>query len=225
MRLSQGRFLVTIPDLIENLDILAALRDPQTLMLDLLEDSGAVQERVAEINQIYFQVFDQFFKLVRDPWGGNAFSAFCIWGPGKTAKVQCDVSAMISPRMFARFVAPALAEQCEWLDYSMYHLDGTQAIPHLDVLLDIDSLNAIEWTPQVSAPQGGDPMWYDLYRRILDGGKGVQAINVKPREVFPLIDAVGPQGLYIMVTTQSEGEARALEDALEDYRQKNGFLA
>lgn len=218
VRVSQGRFPVTIPDLVENLDILSALRGPQHLLLDLIERPDFVEERIAEINQVYFQVFEQLYEIVRDPLGGSVFSAFGIWGPGKTAKVQCDAAAMISPRMFRRFAVPALAEQCAWLDYSLFHLDGTQAISHLDALLEIEELDAIEWTPQVSLPQGGDPMWYDLYRRILKAGKSVQAIDVHPHEVIPLLEAVGPQGMFVRVSAGSEAEARALVEAVEAYR-------
>lgn len=218
MRVSQGRFLVGIPDLIENIDTLASLRDTQTLMMDMIERPDFVKQRVAEINQVYFAVFDRYFEIVKDPWGGNAFSAFAIWGPGKTAKVQCDASAMFSPKMFAEFVAPALTEQCEWLDYSLYHLDGTHCIPHLDVLLEIDALDAIEWTPQAGLPGGGDPMWFGLYRRILDAGKSVQAVGVLPNEVIPLLDAVGAKGLFVMVSAETESEARRLVEAVEAYR-------
>ena len=217
MRVSQGRFPVTIPDLVENLDILSALRGPQHLLLDLIERPDFVEERIAEINQVYFQVFEQLYKIVRDPLGGSVFSAFGIWGPGKTAKVQCDAAAMISPRMFRRFAVPALAEQCAWLDYSLFHLDGMQAISHLDALLEIEELDAIEWTPQVSLPQGGDPMWYDLYRRILKAGKSVQAIDVHPHEVISLLEAVGPQGMFVRVSAGRKPR-RALVKAVEAYR-------
>lgn len=215
---SNGRYLVGMPDLIENIDTLAALRGAQTLMFDMIERPAWVAARVEEINQAFFAAFDVLFDLIRDPWGGNAFSAFNIWGPGKTAKVQCDAAAMISPAMFAELVVPALSAQCDWLDYAMYHLDGTQAMVQLDLLLGIDALNAIEWTPQAGREQGGDLVWYDLYRRILAGGKSVQAILVEPHEVIPLLDAVGPNGMYIMTEAASEAEARALEDAVEAYR-------
>lgn len=219
MDVSAGRFLVSMPDLVENIDTLAALRDTQVFMLDLVERPDFVKAKVAEINQVYFAAFAAFFDIIKDPWGGNAFSAFHIWGPGKTAKVQCDAAAMISPAMFAEFVAPGLTEQCAWLDYAIYHLDGTHALPHLDTLLHIDALDAIEWTPQVGQPQGGDPAWYAMYRRILDVGKSVQAINVQPAEVIPLLDAVGPKGMFVTVTAATEAEARALEEAVEAYHQ------
>lgn len=215
---SQGRYLVGMPDLVENIDILSALRDPQMFMLDLIERPDFVSQRVDEISRAYVAVFDALYDLIKDPWGGNAFSAFCIWGPGKTAKVQCDAAALISPRMFNRFVVPALAEQCAWLDYSIYHLDGTQAIPHLDSLLQIEALNAVEWTPQHGIAQGGDPVWYDMYRKILAAGKSVQLVDIQMHEVIPLLDALGPDGLFLMANATSVDEAQRLEEAVERYR-------
>jgi hypothetical protein len=220
LEVSAGRFLVGMPDLVENIDILAALRDPQNLMMDMLERPDWVERKVAQINRAYFQVFDRYYDMIRDDLGGNVFSAFQIWGPGRTAKVQCDAAAMFGPEMFQRFVVPALAEQCRRLDYSMFHLDGEDCIRHLDLLLDIPELDAIEWTPVHTSLGlgGGEPAWYDLYRRILDGGKSVQAISVHPEQVIPLIDAVGAEGMYIQVQAESEEQARRIAAEAERYR-------
>lgn len=215
---SAGRYLVGIPDLIENIDILASLRGSEPLLTDMIDRPAFVEKRVDEINQIWFKVFDLIAARVKDPWGGTAWCAFRIWGKGRTAKLQCDASAAFSPAMLHRFVVPALTEQCRWLDNSLYHLDGTQCICHLDELLAIDELDAIEWTPQAGKPDGGSPEWYELYRRILRAGKSVQAVGVKPAEVIPLLDAVGPKGMFVMVEASSEAEARALEDKAEAYR-------
>lgn len=106
---------------------------------------------------------------------------------------------MISPAMFDEFVRPALAEQCEWLDHAMFHLDGTQAVPHLPSLLAIPGLDAIEFTPQAGLEGGGHERWWPLYRRILAAGKSVQVVAVKPAEVAPLLDAIGTRGVYLHV--------------------------
>jgi hypothetical protein len=100
----------------------------------------------------------------------------------------------------------------------MYHLDGTQAICHVDALLEIEALDAIEWTPQVSVPQGGDPQWFDLCRRILAAGKSLQLVEIRPTEVIPILDAVGPHGVFVMVNADSAMEADALTKAVEAYR-------
>jgi len=214
---AQGRYVVGCPDLIENLDILAALRGGQTLCLDLIERPAWVHRKLAEINQLWFDAYDRIHALIRDDEGGSAFGAFCVWGPGKTAKVQCDASAMISPRMFREFVVPPLTAQCAWLDYSLYHLDGTQALVHLDALLEIEPLDAIEWTPQAGLEMGGHRRWHELYRRILAAGKSVQVVAVEPDEVIPLLDAVGREGVYLLVHFADEREVEPLLERVGRY--------
>jgi hypothetical protein len=217
-RLAQGKYLVGCPDLIENVDILAALRDPQRLMMDLIDRPGWVEEKVQEINQVWFDAYQRIYDIIKLEDGSSVFGAFRLWGPGKTAKVQCDASAMFSPAMFQQFVVPGLTQQCEWMDYSMYHLDGTQAICHLDALLEIEALDAIEWTPQAGIESGGSPRWYELYRRILAGGKSVQVIDVRVDEILPLLDAIGGQGVYIMTSFSSVAEAEEIVAMIEPYR-------
>jgi len=216
-RENRGRYLVGLPDLIENIDTLAQLRDGQTLLMDLLERPDWVKDQIARINQCFFEVYDAMLPYARDSWGGTTYTAFGLWAQGKVAKVQCDFSCMISSKMFQEFVVPSLTEQCAWIDYSMYHLDGTTALHHLDSLLEIEPLDAIQWTPGAGHPGGGSPEWYDIYRRIKAAGKSVQAIDVAPAEIAPLIDAVGPEGMYILVTgCATETEARLLVDGLTE---------
>ncbi len=218
LRHFQGRIPVGVPDLIEGLDTLAALRGEMNLLYDLVERPGWVHARLAEINQAFFTAFDLIYARVRDAEGGNVFGPFKIWGPGKTAKLQCDFSAMISPRMFSEFVQPYIAKQCRWLDYSMYHLDGTTALQHLDLLLEIPELTAIEWTPQAGRPGGGSPVWFDIYRRIKAGGKSLQAVDVALEDVIPLLDTIGPEGVYVMLkTSPRQAEAERLLKALETF--------
>jgi hypothetical protein len=125
---------------------------------------------------------------------------------------------MISREMFDSFVLPVLEKQCKALDYSVYHLDGSTALHHLDSLLSIEELDAIEWTPEPSLPQGGDPEWYDLYRRILKAGKSVEIVNVKPEQVTQLLDVLGTDGLYICATAKTQEQVHMLEREVAKYR-------
>lgn len=215
LRRSGGRYLTGIPDLIENIDILAALRGSQNLLMDMFDHPGWIERSVFEINAAFFAAFDHFYELTKDAEGWSVFTAFAPAGPGRTAKVQCDACAMFGPDQFKQFVVPALTEQCQWLDHSMYHLDGQACWPNLDPLLGIDALDAIEWTPKFTG--GGHPQWYGLYRRIKSAGKAVQAICVRPDEVIPLLDAVGPAGMYVQCHAASEAEAEALIGRVAPY--------
>jgi len=214
---SRGKYLVGCPDLIENMDVLSSLRGAQTLCLDLVERPEWVAQKIAEINDVWFAAYQRIYDLIKLPDGSSAFGAFYIWGPGKVAKLQCDASAMFSPRMYQRFVVPALTQQCAWLDHSLYHLDGTQALGHLEALLAIEPLDAIEWTPQAGIETGGHPRWHELYRRILAAGKSVQVVNVEPHEVLPLLDAIGRQGVYMLIQFKDEREADKILELVGDY--------
>jgi hypothetical protein len=211
LRVADGRFLVGFPDLIENMDTLAALRGTEEVLMDLADRPEWVKARLWEINEAFYAAFDELYDMVNGAESGNVFGAFQLWGPGKTAKVQCDISALMGPAQFADFVVLPLTEQCAWLDHSLFHLDGSQCIRHLDALLGIDDLDAIEFTPEPGQPGGGSPHWYDLYRRILDAGKGVQAIGVQLDEIEPLLETVDGRAIYILGPhAASEAEARAV---------------
>lgn len=217
-KLAKGKYLVGFPDLIENVDILASLRETLTLFEDMIERPDWVLQKLEEINQVFFEAYDRLYEIIKLEDGSSSWNAFSIWGPGKVAKVQCDASAMLSPKQFEKFVVPALSRQCAWLDYSMFHLDGEHCIPHLDLLLGIKELDAIEWTPNPKVAPGGDPIWHDMYRKILKAGKSVQAIGVQRHEVIPLLDACGGKGMYVMTSIENEEQAENLIRDVEPYR-------
>lgn len=213
-----GKYLIGCPDLVENIDVLASLRDAQALLLDMLERPAWVEQKLWEINAAWFEAYQRIYDIIKFSDGSSCFEAFNIWGSGKTAKLQCDASAMFSPAMFKQFVVPALTRQCEWLDHSLFHLDGHQCLCHLDHLLAIPALDAIEWTPDPQVPPGGSPHWYDLYRRILAAGKRVQVLGAHAHEIEPLLDAVGADGIYFLSFMGNEAEAEAFARVVERAR-------
>jgi hypothetical protein len=215
--LSGGCYYVGMPDLVEGLDVLAALLGAENVLIDIVEEPELLEHWLQQVNTIYFTVFDELYEIIRE---GNemAFCYFSLWGPDKVTKLQCDISIMLGESDFRRFVQPYLREQCRRIPYTLYHLDGPGAIRHLDALLEIEELNAIQWTPGDGEKQGGDPQWYDLYRKILAGGKSVMATGVKIEQLVPLFDSVGSQGLHLMMDFKNERDIYTALDVAEKYR-------
>lgn len=216
--LGAGLYLAGLPDIVENIDILSSLRDPQTLMMDMIENPDWVIRSVQEINRAFFEGYTRLYDICKEPDGSSAWGAFRLWGPGKTAKVQCDACAMFSPEMFRDFVKPALTEQCAWLDYAMYHLDGTQCICHLDHLLSIEPLRGIEWTPQAGIEDGAHERWFPLYKRILDAGKSVQIVGGGVDAIEPILKALGAKGVYIISHFNNPAEVEKAERIADRWR-------
>ena len=81
-----------------------------------------------------------------------------------------------------------------------------------------DKINfGIEWTPQAGIETGGHQRWHDMYRRILAAGKSVQVVNVELNEILPLLDTVGPKGVYILVQFKDQEEADRVLKLVEPY--------
>ena len=218
-RKAQGHYYVGMPDLMEGLDVLAAMKGTDKVLLDTVMQPEVVEQQMRRINEIYFKVFDELYDIIREG-DEMAFCYFSSWAPGKMTKIQSDISTMISVEDYRRFVMPFISEQCRRIDYTLYHLDGVGALHHLPALLEIDDLNAIQWTPGVGQPQGGSPEWYDLYRRILDAGKSIMACWVTLDELRPLLDNIGGDGVHLEMDFHNEAEVEEAMKIVEEYRGK-----
>ena len=214
---AQGHYYVGMPDLMEGLDVLAALKGTDKVLLDTVMQPEVLEHQMQQINDIYFQVFDELYDIIREG-DEMAFCYFSAWAPGKMSKLQSDISTMISGDDYRRFVQPFIREQCQKIPYTLYHLDGVGAMHHLDSLLEIDELNAIQWTPGVGEPQGGSPKWYDLYRRILSAGKSIMACWVTLDELRPLLDNIGDEGVHIEMDFHNEHEVDQALTIVDEFR-------
>ncbi len=214
---AQGHYYVGMPDLMEGLDVLAAIKGTDKVLLDTVMQPEVLEQQLQRINDIYFQVFDELYEIIREG-DEMAFCYFSSWAPGKMSKIQCDISTMLSEDDYRRFAQPFLREQCQKIDYTLYHLDGVGAMRHLPALLEIKELNAIQWTPGVGEPQGGSPKWYQLYRQILDAGKSIMACWVTLDELRPLLDNIGGDGVHLEMDFHNEAEVEQAMKIVEEYR-------
>jgi len=203
------RYLVVLPDLIENLDTLASLRGTDHLLMDLIERPAAVHDLQQQVVRLYFRYFDRLFEMVEGPARGSGFHIHGAWAPGRMAKVQCDIGVMISPQHFEELALPYFVTQCQQLDYVVWHLDGTGNLMHLDRILELPNLSAVQWIPGAGQPQPGSPRWYPLYRRVREAGKSLE-LSVEIWEVEPLVRELGPEGLLLLTTSETEEEANEL---------------
>lgn len=129
-------------------DIIAGLYGTSEFMTDLVERPSLMKRALAHLKRIWIAVFGQVDSLIarggnrgRCGWAG-------IWAPGTTFPLQEDLSHNISPAMYREFLLPHVRDMVEALDYALYHLDGERAIAHLEMLLAIPRLRAIQWVPE-----------------------------------------------------------------------------
>jgi len=219
-RLAGNDYFVGAPALAPGLDVLAELRGTAELMMDMAMDGDWVHAKLREIQTVSYAAIDRLYPLLRDDEGRMFHSFFMFGAPGTSALAQCDTAAMISPAMFAEFCVPYLREYCDRYDRVLYHVDGPDALRTVDMVLEVEGLDAVEFTPGPQLPQGGDPSFYDLYRKIKKAGKSVEAVWIKDENdtVERLLDAVGPEGMYLEIEIDSLKAADKIERIVERYR-------
>jgi len=203
-----GKALVGITDLGGGTDALDSLRDTPQLLMDLTNPELRTPICRARdlILRKWQECYEELYQLVGGPELGSIQWAG-IWGPGRMYTTQSDMSCMISPEMFNWFVASEVEALCDFLDQCIYHLDGPAALRHLDRLLAIPSLQAIQWVPGAGEPSA--VAWIPVLQQIQAAGKGLQ-VHEDPANVERLVRELKPEGLLICTSTETEQQARDL---------------
>ncbi len=216
-------FYVDMPDLMENIDVLSSLRGAQDFMVDLAIDPDEIKRRVGQITDLYYDYYDRFYDIVKDENGGNAYTVFQVWGPGRTVKLQCDSSAMIGPDMFRDTILDSLKEQASHADQVLYHLDGKECIRHMDALMEVDGIDALQWTPGDAGPDGTLKDWDVIYDKAAAAGKSLWVKVYSGgfedwiRNCDRLVNKYGTQGLFFLFPEMSHDMGHRLMDYAETH--------
>jgi len=214
VELSHDHHFVAVYPMVGIADILAGLYGTVPLLVAMAEQPAAVKAAMEHIKRLWLREFDAVQTLIESAGNPGNINWMAIWAPGRTCATQEDFSYMISDEMFREFCLPPLVDLIDSLDYAMYHLDGVGALSHVDTLLSIPNLRAIQWVP--GAGKEAVPQWYELIRHILSKGKSVE-VFARVEEIDNLVKNVGTRGLLIYTSVSSPEEAARL---LERYPQE-----
>jgi len=204
---SDGQWITGIPDTHSGGDALAALRGRNELCLDLYDHPQEVKAAMERMVEAVLHAYEVYYEIVEPERYGSSSGWLPAWWPGRANVVQCDVIALISSEMVEEFLLESIIAEARWLDRAIFHLDGPDAVRHLDLLLAIPEIQAIQWVPGA----GALPMtrWIPLLKRIQAAGKSLH-LSVWPHEIRTLLEELKPEGLMLSTHVSSEAEARDL---------------
>lgn len=202
----RGIFYTGITDLHPGGDAVAAFRDPYQLNYDMIEHPDEVKKLVRYVTEVYKEVYDGYYhRLVAadqpiSSWAG-------IVSTKRWLVPSNDFSCMVSPKMFEEVFLESIVDECRHYEASLYHLDGPDALKHLEALLAIPELTAIQWV--YGAGNGRASDWLDVYKRCQAAGKGLQ-VTIEVDELGTITEHLRPTGVWLRVngvSDREEGEA------------------
>lgn len=207
-------FLVGSPGGLPANDLLSMHMGVEPFMYALMDHADWMAEAIVTGARDQLHTAQDLQAQIRarhDYWyGGSGWMPF--WAPEPFSLTQSDVSCMLSPEMFERFVVPELDVCGQATGALWYHLDGGDARQHLPRLLSLPYLKVIQYVPAPCEPPNG-PGHLDMYRTIQAAGRIVH-IDLPWQNVEPLVRELDP-GLLMLQTwcgSRDEGE-RLLEQS------------
>ncbi|MDR2569524.1 MAG: hypothetical protein LBD23_04395 [Oscillospiraceae bacterium] len=208
---NDGSYMVGISDLGGNLDILASLRNTQDLLADLYDEPDMVIKAVEIIDTAWIEYYSMLRGIIKESGQNGHTTWLGPWCETTYYPLQCDFAYMISPHDFERFVMPSLKRISEFLDHSIFHLDGPGQIVHLDHLLSLPSLDGIQWVPGDGNPPVYDEKWFPMYEKIQAAGKclvlhGIGSVD----DALKICNNLSHKGLWLDIHLKSEAEAEKL---------------
>jgi len=193
-----GKLLIKPPTLVANLDSLAAIRGIENLLADLTECPDKVKHALSRVCDAHTEIMQAYAELLDfATYGSINIEGF--YTSGRHSRPQCDMSCMISPAMFREFVVPALEREAADADTFIYHLDGPDALQHLDALLEIDRLDFISFVPGVLG-KGKDWSWVE--KKAIDNGLAI-CRTINDHDELKRVCANPPTRRIIFETTAS----------------------
>ena len=191
-------------------DMLAFVIGTEQVLLGMAEHPGWIKAAIGQMTANWVALEKKFQERAQKThafWYGNA-GWMPFWAPESFVATQSDISCMISPAMFEKFIIPELDSIGRECGNVWYHLDGQSAFQHLPRLLSLPYMKVIQFVPMAGTPLNG-PAYLDLYRQIQAADKIVH-IGVPKENIEPLVRELNPGRLMIDTACRSAEEAGEL---------------
>ncbi len=203
---AKNDYVVGITDLHPGIDSLVSLRGPQEVCFDTIECPDLLKKFDRQVFEVYKIVYNRLYNEI-SPLGNGTSYWMGVWSSKRHYVVGSDFSCMISADVYEDLIAPSIEREIEFLDQSIYHLDGPQALRHLDRILQMKKLNGVQWV--YGAGQPSPRHWIHILKKIQDAGKCIN-ISGPPEDLPELMKYLRPEGLLYHCWCNTEDDAEDL---------------
>jgi len=223
--------------MVDGLTTLSILRGQEKLCFDIIENPEMVIKWSNALTDIYIKFYEHFYQFKKTLGYKDTSTFYHITTEGKFDSVECDFGVMLSNEMYEKYTLPNLRRMTEYLDYSIYHLDGIGQMRFLKLLKTLPKLRAIQWNPEDWTVHPS--IWlkdlkeirnnkFSLYMFCKDVALlGRKSIAEFVEEAVYLTKELGSDGLMIELPefdniTEAENAIKEIENACKKSKYKKG---
>ena len=198
---SDGSYFATQATLRGPSDMADAMLGTEALIL-------AMHDCPADVHRLLDVCADVFIETARAQWAaippleGGYVSRYGLWAPGRVARCQADLAAMLSPDLYRDLVMPHDLKVMRAFGYTILHTHS--AYPHLaEAYLDEDVPSALQ--VGIDEPPFGPPVadLVPFLKRVLEHKPLIFHGPVSAQEADLLARELPAKGLFLDLAIQS----------------------
>ncbi len=205
--LSAGRFPVGMPIMRGPSDLVGAIMGQTEMIFALADEEERMRELFRRVTDAFIAVLEAQNRLIPPFHGGSSLGFYHVYCPGKSIWHQDDLSAIMSPALFAEFVAPEERRIRAGHQFTAIHLHPASFFI-LDGLLEEEGLGAIEVNKDVGGPSVEEML--GQLRRIQDRKSLILWGALDEADLRLVRRALSPSGLFLHITSPTVEEGKRL---------------
>ncbi len=209
-----GDYIVGMVDLNTLIDGVSSLIGPDNLCLEIMDNPDEVKRVTMEHFNLYKQVYNIYNKIVTRYQKGNT-NWLSVYSEIPWYFISIDFIVMLSSDHFDEFVRAPLQAMADFHERVLFHLDGENAIRHLDNILTVKELTGVQ-VQATPAAQSAE-LWIPQIKKIQKAGKNVWVEARHKQDIKDYIENLQPEGLFIKSWCDTESEAKEVERMVKDY--------
>jgi hypothetical protein len=195
LNMGAGHFITGMSNWFTGADCLAAIFGSQNLVKALIQDPDWVKQALDRLQTDFEQLYLEFHKELSSA-GQPGTTWLPLLSDGRYYVITNDFSIMTSTTLYRKLFLDGAIRECQYLDHSVYHLDGPDAVRHLDTILELEQLDGVHFIPSLS--DASFTRWAGVYKRIQDAGKCL-IVNCEMDEIDAISNTLMPEGLLLNV--------------------------
>ena len=196
-------------------DMIAALRGSATMATDLYDYPGQYRQLGRMCSDLLLGLIREQHAIAGPFQAGYVIEQFSLWAPGETIRIQEDASALMSPKLYVRFLQEEDRRLAAAFPYNLIHLHASSLFL-LKEILEIKELRCI----QINKDVGGLTIEQELpcfkevqasERKLLIRGK------LDREDLWLLRKNLSPRGLYLQVVVETVEETMTMGDYFDPW--------
>lgn len=195
-------------------DGVSSLIGPDRLCIEMIDNPDEVHRVSRAYFELFKTVYTVFENLTRTYQKGNT-NWLGVYSDVPWYYISNDFIVMLSEEFFDEFIMETLLETVKFHPRTLFHLDGENAVRHLDALLKIDGLTGVQ--VQATPAKHCAEFWVPHLQKIQAAGKTAWIEARKKEDLKGLVKNLEPEGLFIKAWADTKAEALEMEKFVNDY--------